>query len=218
MAWAYRNVDDLPSEIPVFPLADCLLLPRCDLPLNIFEPRYLAMVDAALKGSRLIGMIQPQTASPESQAPVLAPIGCVGRIVRYLEADERYLISLKGVCRFRIQREVEAETPFRVFSVDFAEFRADLGQPENVDAQDRRSVIEALWRYADAHAIQIDREAIEQASDELLINALSMMSPFGAQGKQTLLEAKGLRERANALVRLADLDAVPTERNRSRMH
>jgi len=212
----YRSTADLPSEIPVFPLAGALLLPRCELPLNIFEPRYIAMIDAALGGGRLIGMIQPARESVTGASPELKAVGCAGRLTRFAETqDGRYIVSLEGLCRFRIERETTATTPFRTFAVDFGTFGNDFVVSLDEGAIDRDAVLRALRDYAEKHALSIDWSAIASASGETLVNALSMMSPFGPREKQALLEAPDLRSRAEMLVAITEMNLAGDERGRA---
>ena len=217
----YRNTGDLPAVIPVFPLTGALLLPKTRLPLNIFEPRYLAMVDAALGSYRMIGMIQPKVPNEEEDAaktPVLAGVGCAGRIVEYSETDDgRYLITLLGIARFRISGERTSETPFRQMAADYSEFTRDLKlDPEVISesASSREKLIKALKPYLTEHSMQTDWKSIEEAPAETLVNALSMICPFDAREKQALLEAPTVKERADALIALLEMSnaALPTAR------
>lgn len=200
----YRNLHDLPGEIPVFPLAGALLLPRCELPLNIFEPRYLAMFDAALRGDRMIGMIQPSAAA---EPPPLFAVGCAGRLTRFAETDDgRLIVSLTGVCRFKILRETTNATAYRTFAVAFEDYSADLVPDHGEDAVDKDAVLRALRAYAEKNALSIDWASVNNASSETLVNALSIMSPFGPGEKQALLEAADLRTRAEMLVAITELE------------
>lgn len=215
----YLDIGELPKEMPVFPLAGCLLLPRSELPLNIFEPRYLAMVDTALAGSRLIGVIQPVPESDTDAKPRLCPVGCVGRITRFAETgDGRYFIALEGVCRFRNGTETTRDTPFRMFDVDYSDFSRDLAPRDGAERADRDAVLRALRAYAERNSIAVDWESVAKASDETLINSLSMMSPFGIREKQALLEANGLRARAEVLIAIAEMDLAGGRRARPPLH
>lgn len=216
---SYSDIGELPKTLPVFPLAGCLLLPRSELPLNIFEPRYLAMVDAALAGARLIGMIQPAPEAAAETKPPLCPVGCAGRITRFAETgDGRYLISLEGVCRFRSAAETTRHTPFRTFDVSYADFARDLAPPDKAERADRNAVLRALQAYAERNSIAVDWDAVAKASDESLINSLSMMSPFGVREKQALLEASGLRARAEVLIAIAEMDMAGGGQARPPLH
>lgn len=215
----YLDISELPKELPVFPLAGCILLPRSELPLNIFEPRYLAMVDAALSGARLIGMVQPVPDSAAETKPPLCPVGCVGRITRFAEiGDGRYFISLEGVCRFQNGTETTRDTLFRTFDVSFAEFSLDLAAPDEADRADRNAVLRALRAYAERNSIAVDWDSVSKASDESLINSLSMMNPFGIREKQALLEANGLRTRSEILIAIAEMDLAGGGRASSPLH
>jgi Lon protease-like protein len=202
----YDGPASLPEMIPVFPLAAALLLPRADMPLNIFEPRYLAMVDAALAGDRVIGMIQPdEQASPLASGPVLQRIGCAGRITSFAETgDGRYMINLTGIARYRIVEEVASATPFRRCRITAVPFAADFCDAGN-DAVDRGSVLKTFGAYLQAHNLDADWEAVGRASNETLVNTLAMMAPFGPAEKQALLEAPDLRARAETLVAITEM-------------
>lgn len=215
----YLDIGELPKELPVFPLAGCLLLPRAELPLNIFEPRYLAMVDAALAGARVIGVIQPAAESAAEPKPALCSVGCAGRITRFAETgDGRYFISLEGVCRFRSGTETTRDTPFRMFDVNYSDFFQDLAPQGGAEQADRDAVLKALRAYAERNSIAVDWESVAKASDETLINSLSMMSPFGIKEKQALLEASSLRARADVLIAIAEMDLAGGGKARPPLH
>lgn len=204
----YRGAGELPPLISVFPLAGALLLPRGQLPLNVFEPRYVAMVDDALKTNRLIGMIQPvsETEAPQ-EVPKLAPIGCLGRITQFAETrDGRYVITLTGIARFRLAREAPVLTPYRQCEVDYSPFAADFRPRTGEDEVDREGVLRALRAFANATSLQIDWDGIDSAPNEALVNALAMMSPFGLREKQALLEAPDLRTRAQVLIAITEFE------------
>ncbi|MGE3301658.1 MAG: LON peptidase substrate-binding domain-containing protein [Hyphomonadaceae bacterium] len=202
-AYGYRKADDLPRLIPVFPLSGVLLLPRARLPLNIFEPRYLNLVDDALSGARLIGMVQP--VAPATR-PDLQDVGCVGRITSYGETDDgRYLITLTGICRFRIRREIEAPTPYRQIEAGFADFDEDLANQPQDFTIDRDRLQASLARYVEARGFRADWSGMEGAPTEALVNALCLMCPFEPEEKQALLEAANLSERADTLLALLDI-------------
>jgi len=204
----YGGVNDVPAVIPVFPLAAALLLPRSELPMNIFEPRYLAMVDAALAGDRVIGMVQPDAAVPAGQrGPGLFAVGCIGRLTSFAETgDGRYLITLTGIARFRILEEVTEETPFRRCRITTEPFVDDLaGSSVGEATVDRSSVLRTFRAYLAAHDLDADWASVDRASNETLINTLAMMAPFGVAEKQALLEAPDLRARAETLVALTEM-------------
>jgi uncharacterized protein len=205
----YKGPADLAEVIPVFPLPGALLLPRGQMPLNMFEPRYLAMVDDALaSGHRLIGMIQPDGAHPEpADKPALYKIGCVGRITQMAETgDGRYLLQLTGISRFRLVQELAVTTPYRQCRVDYAPYADDFVARKGEDDVDRDAVLRALSDFLKANNLKTDWEGIESAPNEALVNALAMMSPYGAPEKQALLEAPDLKTRAEVLVALTEIE------------
>src|SRR5882724_10371272 len=210
----YRGPADLPHVIPIFPLPGALLLPRGQMPLNIFEPRYLAMVDDAMADRhRLIGMIQPDTAHPGSEdRPNLYKIGCVGRITQLAESgDGRYLIELTGVSRFRLVEESKVHTLYRQFRIDFHPFADDFVARSGEEAVDRESLLKALASFLKANKLNADWDGIEKAPNEALVNALAMMSPYGAAEKQAMLEAQDLKTRAEILVALTEMELARGE-------
>jgi Lon protease-like protein len=211
-AFGYRKPDDLPRTIPIFPLGGALLFPRGTLPLNIFEPRYLNMVDDALAGERLIGMIQPTPAGESADKPILHDVGCLGRITSFSETDDgRYLIGLTGVSRFRTARELATPTPYRQVEADYASFGEDLLARETDLPIDRERLAESLRRYVESHGFQADWSAVESAPAEALVNALSALCPFQAEEKQALLEARSVPERADTLVTLFDIYSADSD-------
>jgi Lon protease-like protein len=206
----YRSAADLPDRVPVFPLAGALLLPGGHLPLNIFEARYIEMIDAALAGDRLIGMIQPTLGSDsESAAPPLCEVGCLGRIVQFSESgDGRYLIALSGVSRFRVVEEVQAATRFRQCRISLEGF-SDLTEPrEGEERIDRNALLTSFRDYLRALNLEADWEGIEQASNIGLVTAFAMMSPWPSPEKQALLEAPNHASRAELLIAMAEIAAA----------
>jgi len=205
----YDEPEDVADVIPVFPLAGALLLPRGQMPLNIFEPRYMAMIDDALRsGHRLIGMIQPDTthSGPESK-PNLFRVGCVGRITQIAETgDGRYLLQLTGISRFHVEEELAADTPYRQCRVSYRPFVDDFTPRKGEDAVDRKSLLHSLSEFLKANNLKADWEGIENAPNEALVNALAMMSPYGSAEKQALLEAADLKTRAEILVALTEIE------------
>lgn len=193
---------DLPARLPLFPLPGALLLPRARLPLNIFEPRYLAMFDDALKTpGRLIGMIQPADEAGER----LHQIGCAGRITSFTETDDnRYMVTLTGVSRFRVGTPEEGFTPYLVAPVDWSGFERDLGPAEADKGFDRAPFLKLLSRFLDVADLRTDWESLDEADDELLINSLSILLPFDIEDKQALLEAPSLTTRRETLVALME--------------
>lgn len=204
----YRDTSALPDVLPVFPLTRALLLPRGELPLNIFEPRYLAMIDDAIAARRIIGMIQPLSGQDERDAaPALHKIGCAGRITRFLETgDGRYLISLTGITRFHIEEELTTTLAYRQCRVRYDHFLKDLEPGAGEEDVDRSGMIRMLREFAEGSKLDVDWTSIDAAPNEALVNALAMMSPFGPDEKQALLEAIDLKSRAEILVALAELD------------
>jgi Lon protease-like protein len=205
----YRGPSELPEIIPVFPLPGALLLPRGQMPLNIFEPRYLAMVDDALRdGHRLIGMIQPDvTRSRKEETPTLFSVGCVGRITQLAESgDGRYILELTGVARFRVIEEMVVLTPYRQCKVDFFAYLGDFTARKGEEAVDREALLEVLTDFLKANNLKVDWEGVESAPNEALVNALAMMSPYGPAEKQAMLEAPDLKTRAEILIAVTEMD------------
>lgn len=204
----YRGPADCPTVIPIFPLPGALLLPRGQIPLNIFEPRYLAMVDDALRGERIIGMVQPDADGGGSAlVPKLYHVGCAGRITQFAETgDGRYLITLVGVARFRIAEETTSAALYRQCRVDFEPFAADFVARAGETEVDRAGVVKALRDFVEAADVRVDWRGIEEAPNEALVNALCMMSPFGVREKQALLEAANLKKRAEVLIALTEIE------------
>lgn len=196
---------DLPEVIAVFPLTGALLLPRARLPLHIFEPRYLAMINDCLKTDhRMIGMIQPR-AVPGGEARLQA-IGCAGRLTGFSETEDgRYMITLSGVSRFRVKDEVQGFSPYRRCQVDWQPFARDLGPAEGDGGFDRSGFLALLGRYFQANGLSTDWGNLREAEEELLINSLSMLCPFDANDKQALLEAPSLATRRETLVVLMEI-------------
>jgi Lon protease-like protein len=202
----YATVADLPQVIPVFPLDGALLLPHGSLPLNIFEPRYLNMIDDAMSGERMIGMLA--TLGGDVSRPTLAKIGCAGRITSYAEtSDGRYLVTLTGLCRFRVAGELAVQSPYRQVRADYAPFAGDLHDRPEVDEEDRLSVLMALKAYLERRGLAVDWRMAEDAPIESLVNSLSMALPFEQAEKQALLEAANVEDRRKALVALMRIDA-----------
>jgi Lon protease-like protein len=205
----YHSVEELPRTLPIFPLTGALLLPRGQLPLNIFEPRYLAMIDDAFRdGHRLIGMIQPDTRQQGSpDGPALYKIGCAGRITQLAESgDGRYLLELTGVSRFEVAEELHVRTAYRQCRVSYAPFADDFVARKGEDAVDRKTLLKTLREFLAANDLSTDWDDIEKAPNEALVNALSMMSPCGAAEKQALLEAKDLKHRAEILIAVTEIE------------
>jgi Lon protease-like protein len=213
MPAVYRKLGDLPLVIPVFPLDGVLLLPGGQLPLNIFEPRYLNMLDDAMSGERIIGMIQTRPGG-DHQRPALAPVGCAGRVTSFAEtSDGRYLITLTGLCRFKAGEELPVRTPYRQMRVDFTPYEPDLredGAGERT-ASDIDRLLVALRRYLDHRGLAIDWGDAESAPSDALINSLAMALPFDPMEKQALLEAETIFERKATLTALLEIDAAASD-------
>ena len=206
----YPSADSLPRRIPVFPLSGALLLPRAELPLNIFEPRYLAMVDDALSGDRIIGIVQPEDPpdrSPRRGAvPPLFRTGCAGRLTAYTEtSDDRMLITLTGIARFRIATEHATTKPYRLVEPDYAAFADDFVSNFGEDQVDRPALLKAFRDFLEAHNMGADWDEVAQATSESLVNAFSILSPFSPIEKQALLEATDLKARADMLIALTEI-------------
>ncbi len=207
----YAHIGDLPTTLPVLPLTGALLLPRGVLPLNIFEPRYLALVDAALSGERLIGMIQPTVHEDKALKPPLSAAGCAGRITSYQESDDgRYGIALTGICRFRPAEELEVDTPFRQVRPDYTPFAVDLAETGMAREFPRERLAMALKAYLSQRELKADWQSVMGAPAESLVNALAMMCPFEPAEKQALLEAQCLNDRVDTLVALLEMARVPS--------
>ena len=203
----YKGPADLPKVIPVFPLPGALLLPRGQMPLNIFEPRYLAMVSDALASDRLIGMIQPDNDEADlSGSPALKQVGCAGRITSFAETpDGRILITLSGICRFAIAREISSDKPYRQVEPDFSAFADDLVDTDDDDTVDRTSLLKVFQEYLTANDMSADWDQVKAASTEALVNTLAVLAPHAPRDKQALLEAKDLKSRADVLIALTEM-------------
>jgi len=200
------NLSNLPGSIPVFPLTGALVLPRARLPLNIFEPRYLQMIDDALKTEhRLIGMIQTRDVPTDISNPPLHQIGCAGRITSFTETeDRRYLISIKGISRYRIVNCETGFTPYMKAAVHWDGFQRDLGDEEREENFDRLAFLNLLEAYFEANELQTDWDGLKDASEEMLINSLSMMCPFDPEERQALLESPCLKTRREMVATLME--------------
>lgn len=209
----YRRPADLPPRLSLFPLRGAILLPRATLPLNVFEPRYLSLIDDAMSGSRVIGIIQPEGRdddegdSPQSRTIGLRRVGCAGRITSYQEMDDgRLIITLTGVARFEVTEEAETAKPYRTVSASYDRFAQDFSIGLGEDQVDRANLLRVLKSYLETNRLRADWNAVQQASSEFLINVLSVMCPYGPEEKQALLEAADLKTRADVLVALAEME------------
>jgi hypothetical protein len=199
---------DLPPALPVFPLTGAVLFPGGRLPLNIFEPRYLAMIDHALRTTRVIGMIQPCGGGGATK-PDLFPVGCLGRLTSWSETgDGRFLITLTGIARFQVESELDTATPYRQVQACYKTFPHDLEDCDSDIEIDRVRLAGSLRCYLKQHKIEADWSSIERAPAEVLINSLSMICPFDVAEKQGLLEAPTLCERARMLTALIEMAAA----------
>lgn len=203
----YLKVEDIPEIVPVFPLSGALLLPGGQMPLNVFEPRYLAMIDDAICGNRVIGMVQPRFDRRDcarDDNPELCELGCLGRITAFQESgDGRYLINLAGICRYRILREVDGKHGYRRCQI--AVFGKELhGRDEGAEV-DREALLATFRKYLEANEMEADWDSVRRASNETLVTALCMMSPYGPAEKQALLEADTLRSRAETLIAITEI-------------
>jgi uncharacterized protein len=213
MPGRYHNIDTLPRTIGIFPLTGVLLLPRAQLPLNVFEPRYLALVETALAGNRLIGMIQPTEHEEKTLRPPLSAIGCAGRVTGFRETDDnRYLITLTGICRFKVVEELTTETPFRQVAADYAPFAGDLAEGGDGEFP-RERLLAALNDYLSRRDLKADWRSVMNAPAETLVNALAMLCPFEPAEKQALLEAPSWPERVNTLLALLEMASTSSGSN-----
>jgi uncharacterized protein len=202
----YNRPADLPQKLPVFPLPGALLLPRADLPLNIFEPRYLEMISDALSGERMIGIIQPKDDNDTADRPDLMKMGCAGRITSYAETpDGRMLVTLTGVSRFSIKSELTVDTAYRQVVANFKPFAIDLVMDLGAAEVNRPALLTAFKDYLTANNMSADWSEINAASTEVLVNTLSLLAPYPASEKQALLEAPDLKTRADVLVALTEM-------------
>ncbi len=210
------SFDMLPATLPIFPLPGALLLPGGKLPLQIFEPRYLVMTRDALASERMIGMVQPRDQVSEAEGRVshtatLYPVGCAGRITSFSETDDgRLLITLTGLCRFAIEREIPTVGGYRRVVPDFGRFRADLDRAETATV-DRARLLTALQTYFASQKINVDLTAIAEVPDDKLVTSLAMVCPFDANEKQAILEAADLTERSRVMTALLELSVFSVE-------
>ena len=202
----YKTIDDLPQTVPVFPLSGVLLLPRGQLPLNIFEPRYLDMFEDALGRGRMIGILQPEDGQEDDSRPQLQKVGCIGRITSFSETEDgRMIVSLTGVARFRVAEELDVTTSYRQIAADYRPYDSDLIADIGALDVNREGLLDVLRRYLERNNMAADWDAIEQSGNEALVNSLSIISPYGVQEKQALLEAESLAERAEILIALTEM-------------
>lgn len=214
---SYTRAEDISDVVPVFPLTGALLLPSAQMPLNIFEPRYLEMVDDAIRSNKLIGIVQPCLKSAKSQGepPKLSEIGCLGRIVAFQESgDGRYLINLAGICRYRIEKEIAVNTGYRQCQIKC--FQEDLdGMDEEGADIDRQSLLSAFKEYLDVNGMDADWDSIANTDTQTLLTALCMMSPFNPAEKQALLEANDLKSRCETLIAISQMNIAKQQDDNS---
>lgn len=209
--------DSLPNTFPIFPLAGAVLLPRGNLPLNIFEPRYLAMIRDAMQTDQIIGMIQPREDSDEGR-PEVYKTGCAGRISNFKELEDgRYEITLTGVARFDVSEELDVTTPYRQVIADFARWSEDL-DPTTPSEDLKIALLPALQKFFEAHDIEADWQAIKAAPISGLVTSLAMICPFESSEKQALLEAENLEKQGKLLIALMQMAALGSDDSRPMMH
>ena len=211
----YRSGADLPLQVPVFPLSRALLLPGGQLPLNIFEPRYLEMFEDAVSGNRLIAMIQPLGEPTQREEltlsdPELYDIGCLGRITAFQESgDGGYLINLSGICRFEIAAKVETDKNYAIHQVKYNE--RDLEQDSEKNTVDRQRLLETFRSYLEANQMDADWQSVEETDTDQLVNVLCMMSPYGPAEKQAMLEAENIALRAETLIAITEFELAKSD-------
>ena len=190
---------NFPNVIPVFPLSDFIIFPKTSVPLNIFEPRYIDMINDSMKSDKMIGIIQPKTTYIKNNTPELYEVGCLGKIITFRETEDgRFLIELKGVTRFQKVREIKSDKKYRILEVDYNSFIKDLNdENENIKFSDLKLIFKDLKNLFDKRGYVINWKALEKQSLYEIINALAMASPFSAEEKQILLETKNLNDRKN---------------------
>lgn len=205
-----KHLKDVPRTVPLFPLTGALLLPGLQRPLQIFEQRYVDLIDHVLGGNRLIGLIQPEQSeeeSPQGRDVPLRRVGALGYLSQFEEvSDARYIVSLEGICRFTLEAELDVDTAFRQGEINVSTFSADFQPSEGENAVDRPRFVSMMQNYAEFAELDFDWDEIEQTSTADLVNMCCMLSPYGAAEKQVLLEAGSLRERAETLIALAELE------------
>jgi Lon protease-like protein len=196
----YNSIIELPSRLAIFPLTGAVLFPQTQLPLNIFEPRYIQMIDEVLSTpDRIMGMIQPNLSKTDLKSNELKKVGCAGRISSFSETgDGRYLVTLTGLIRFEIAQELDTTTPYRQIMTNYENYQEDL-KPSNTENIDRKNLLFLIKKYLEQKNLLIDWEIIEQSPTEQLINYSGVLVPFEAEEKQLLLETKTLFERCKTL-------------------
>ena len=198
------KIIDLPKEIPVFPLSNFIIFPKTTVPLNIFEPRYIDMVNDSMKSDKMIGMIQPKSSNNDDNIPNLHDVGCLGKITSFKETEDgRYLIELKGLVRFQSIKEINTDKKYRTLKVDFSKFSHDLkDDKEKIKFSDLELIFKDLKSLFEKRGFIINWKALEKQSLDETINALAMASPFSLEEKQILLEAENLDIRKNKIAKI----------------
>ena len=216
----YKSPADIPSTVPIFPLAGALLLPRGQLPLVIFEPRYLEMINSSMSADRLVGMIQPASEADIAMQndadlrPKIAHVGCVGRITSFTETgDGRILITLSGIARFKVVKELDCPYSYRMCQIDCEPYAVDFTPGIGEDGVNREVLLSTFKKYLSAHDLEADWDSVHKSSNETLVNSLCIMSPYGPQEKQALLEAGDLKTRADILIALTEMELAQTTEN-----
>jgi Lon protease-like protein len=206
----YPGPADVPARLAVFPLRGAILLPRASLPLQVFEPRYLAMLDHVISGSRVLVIVQPdggEDESPAGKRVALRRVGCAGRVTAFQEMDDgRLMITITGIARCDMLDEVATDAPFRTWQTSCARFAGDFQADAGEDDVDRQGLLKALKAYLEARSLKVDWAAVSRSSTESLVNSLAIVSPYGSEEKQALLEAPDLKTRAEMLVALAAME------------
>ncbi len=198
------NINDLPKKIPVFPLSNFIIFPKTTVPLNIFEPRYIDMINDSMKSEKLIGMIQPKISPNNKIIPELYEIGCLGKIISFRETEDgRYLIELQGLIRFKTKKEIKTENKYRILEVNFEDYYQDLiNEKEDLKFSDLELIFKDLKSLFEKRGFIINWKALEKQSLDETINALAMASPFSLEEKQVLLEAKNLELRKDKIAQI----------------
>ena len=196
--------NNLPKTIPVFPISNFIIFPKATVPLNIFEPRYIEMINESMKSNKLIGMIQPKTSSNDQSKPILHEIGCLGKITSFKETEDgRYMIELKGLIRFKVIKEIKSSKEYREYEIDFQDFNQDLDEKiGDLKFSDLELIFKDLKSLFEKRGFIINWKELEKQSLDETINALAMASPFTLEEKQVLLEAENLNIRKNKIAEI----------------
>jgi len=210
------SIENLPEVVPIFPLNKCVLLPKAILPLNIFEPRYLEMIEDAIKSDKYIGIIQPSI--DKKKKSETENVGCIGKISTYVENDDgTFIVKLTGICRFKTIEEVFSDKLYRKMKVDYHDFIEDLNLEEISNSIDRDKLLNVISDYLNVNDLTTDWSVITDTDTEILINAFAMLSPFNAKEKQALLEASNIENRSEILIALSELSIASRNKNNNFM-